>query len=87
MLVWGADTADGVKVTLTTRCGCSREINIPSPPPQVIRLPLRNTDYAQWLRNTDFDYRTNDLGIREFTLRSADSYKAEYVETREWRKG
>ena len=29
-------------VTLTTRCGCSRQINIPWPHPPEIHLPLTN---------------------------------------------
>lgn len=81
-----------MKAVLRTRCGCTREMQIPYPPNREIYLPLSGK--MSWF-HVEMDAQRQDvfsranLGVRVFELynvpRNGDDY-AEYLETKERRR-
>ena len=67
---------------LVTRCGCSRVIQVPDPPPLEVRLPLHSSFNV--VRDED-PALVPSLPIRVFRLRAFGSHStpAEYVEAEE----
>lgn len=59
---------EAVKVTLRTRCGCEREMNLPMPLPREVRLPLtaKTSSFHMRMDNDDLDYTRPSLGVRVF---------------------
>jgi hypothetical protein len=57
-----------MEVTLRTRCGCERKMNLPLPLPREIVLPLtpKNSWFHMRMDNDDLDYSRPRLGVRVF---------------------
>lgn len=81
-----------MKAILRTRCGCTREMQIPYPPNREIYLPL--SPKASWFHlemaaQRQDVYDRSNIGVRVFEIynepRSGQDY-AQYVETREQRR-
>lgn len=71
-----------MKATLTTLCGCKREMSITYPPTREIVVPLREDRLSLWFQEDIAPSRLN-LRVRRFELRrfhGGPYGEAEYVE-------
>ncbi len=58
-----------MKAKLATRCGCSREIEVPYPPNPVLVLPLHcSGEYGESFEKCMPTTPTNSLHVRRFKL-------------------
>ena len=69
-----------MKAILLTRCGCSKELEIPAPPNPKILIPLRRGEPGLWWDIIGDDITQPSFGTRTFVLYQDMGNRAEYLE-------